>query len=98
MVQITDRDKPWMTPITKLALNQKWEAYRQKNWKLFSTMKIKAKREIEKAKRIWSQKLKEKPDGLWKLTNALNGKASNNGLDSLISQFQSPQHLAEEIA
>ena len=98
MVQITDRDKPWMTPITKLALNQKWEAYRQKNWKLFSTMKIKAKREIEKAKRIWSQNLKEKPDRLWKLTNALNDKASNNGLDSLISQFQSPQHLAEEIA
>jgi hypothetical protein len=98
VVQITDRDKPWMTPITKLALNQKWEAFRQKNWELFSKMKIKANTEIEKAKRIWSQKLKEKPDGLWKLTNALNGKASSNGLDSLISEFQSSQHLAEEIA
>ena len=98
MVQITNRDKPWMTPITKLALNKKWEAYRQRNWSQFAELKIKAKLEIEKAKRIWSQRLKEKPDGLWKLTNALNGKASKSGLDSLLSQYPSPQHLTEEIA
>lgn len=94
MVQITDRDMSWMTPITKLALNQKQEACRQKNCSLFAELKTQAKLEIKKAKRIWSQKLKEKPDGIWKLTNALNGKASSNSLDGRISQYQSPQHIA----
>ena len=97
-VRMTDHEKPWMTPITKLLLNQKWVAYRRKNWQKFAQLKVKCQAEIRKAKEIWAKKLKQQPDGLWRLTKELTGKAGGSELESLITQYDSPQALAETIA
>ena len=97
-VIMTNRDKQWMTPITKLVLDQKWEAYRRKDWKRFLFLKEKAKTEIRKAKSLWTLKMKQRPDGLWKLTRVLSGRALVNDMDGLLAQYPSPGHLAEAVA
>ena len=97
-VNMSKRDKKWMTPITKLIINQKWDAFRSKDWSRYSFLKIKVKVEIRKAKQKWTQKLKERPYGLWQLTKELSGKKCTDEMDSLISQYSSPRRLAETIA
>jgi hypothetical protein len=103
-VKMTSRDKDWMTPITKLIIQEKWEAYRHKDWKRFNYLKSKTKTEIRKAKYTrytgyaWSPKLKKSTDGLWKLAKEFGGKSATNEMDSLIANYPSPRHLAEAIA
>lgn len=98
LVKLSSHDKPWMTPVTKLLLEQKWMAFRSKDWQQFSQLKEKLKLEIRKAKQLWANKLKQRSDGLWKLTQQLSGKSTTNGLDGLVAQYSSPRHLAEVIA
>ena len=98
LVKMTSQDKQWMSPLTKLLLDQKWDAFRSNDWQRFAFLKQKVQIEIKKAKYIWAQKLKERPDGLWKLTKEITGKRCAGGMESLIAQYPSPWHLAEEIA
>ena len=96
-VTLTVNDKSWMTPLTKLIINQKWLAYRQKNWPLFNHLKKKAKKEIERAKAIWAERLKRSTNGLWKLVSAVSGGRIKSDLEKLLLNNQ-PQDLADQIA
>ena len=97
-VIISSRDKIWMTPLTKLIINEKWKAYREQNWRLFNHLKRKTKVEIMKAKTLWAQKIKRSTNGLWKLARHLSGKEIKAELHNLLSEFRSPVRLAEKIA
>lgn len=98
-VRLSSKDKSWMTPLTKLLINDKWAAYRSKNWESYKRLKAKVREEITKAKSIWAEKIKKSPHGLWKAAKSLSGKINNqHSLASLIAQYGSQQHLAEEIA
>ena len=98
LIKMTSQDKQWMSPLTKLLLDQKWESYRNSDWQRYSYLKQKTQLEIKKAKHLWAQKLKECPNGLWKLTKVLTGKTITGGMGSLIAQHSSPQVLTETIA
>jgi hypothetical protein len=91
-------DKSWMTPLTKMIINEKWQAYRTKNWEKFHHLKTKARKEIIKAKTMWAKKLKESTHGLWKMAKHLSGKQTKNEISNLITQFKTPTALAERIA
>ena len=97
-VYLTSKDKPWMTPVTKLLINDKWSAYRSKDWKRYSFLKVKVREEIVKAKATWTEKMKATPHGLWKAVRHLSGKNNRHELSNLITQHRSPLRLAEDIA
>ena len=97
-IKLTPRDACWMTPLTKSIVNEKWAAYRSRNWSHFNRLKAKALIEIRKAKTLWAQKLKQTPYGLWQLTAHLRGKNLKSNINSLISEDNSPQDLADTIA
>lgn len=97
-VIMTANDKSWMTPLTKTLINEKWTAYRTKDWQRFAYLKNKVKEEVKKAKSIWANKLKNSTNGLWRMTRKLSGKDCKNQLENLITQYRSPQNLAETIA
>ena len=63
-VHMTDRDKQWLTPLFKLLINDRWRAYRMKNWALYNHLKAKVKAEIVKAKRSWANKLQIRSYGI----------------------------------
>lgn len=97
-VYMTSKDKGWMTPVTKLLINEKWQAYRQKNWSKYNHLKTKVQTEITKAKDNWAQRLKQSNYGLWKLTKHLSGKADRSFNFVSITEASPPVNLAETIA
>ena len=97
-VYLSERDKCWMTPLTKKIINDKWRAYREKKWTRFNCLKEKAKKEILRAKAMWAEKQRGTPHGLWKITKYISGKENKSELQNLITLCSSPKALAEKIA
>ena len=60
-VYLTPRDKTWMTPLTKMLINDKWSAYRTGDWNRFNHLKYKVREEINKAKRLLVAKIERIP-------------------------------------
>ncbi len=81
----TRTDKDWITPRVKSVINDRWNAYRAKNWKLFRHLKEKAKREIIKAKKDWSAKLKSSSGSIWKFVKKESTKRNPSGLEALMT-------------
>ena len=91
-------DKTWITPVTKALINEKWLAYKQKNWAKFRHLRVKVRHEVRKAKEMWASKLKKSNYGLWKLTKYLSGKAGARGHGFVLSNTNSKEEMAEKIA
>ena len=98
IVHILPSDKSWMTPITKSLINDKWDAYRNKDWPRFNHLKEKVRTEVKKAKEIWSKRLRRSNYGLWQLTKHLSGKKLSKRTGILLSNTASPEQIAEDIA
>lgn len=86
-VTMTHTDKEWLTPLTKSLINKRWEAYRTKNWPQYNYLKQKVKDEIYKCKLIWTNKLKQQKNGLWKLfASVTKGKGNSDIFKNLIDE------------
>ena len=88
-VYTTASDRGWITPYVKSLINDRWRAYRSKDWPLYEHLKQKAKCEISKAKQRWSKKLKNSPSGIWRLVEAECCRRSPNGLEILVKEQES---------
>lgn len=97
-VRLSQRDKEWMTPLTKSLINARWNAYRNKDWEKYEHLKRKVKDEILKAKRITAEKLLETSTGLWKLTRSISGKMKRDEWSSLVNRHGSTQALSDAVA
>ena len=95
-VRCSAKDKPWITPIVKDLINQRWRAYRLKNYTLYNHLKAKVKKEIEHSKLIWFHKNRVKQP--WKVVNCLRGvDRSTNPLISLLNQFTTLRDAVNSI-
>jgi exonuclease III len=98
-VRMTDNDKEWLTPLTKLLIQERWNAYRSRDWEKFHHFKNKVKKEIFHAKLIWANKMKKSANGLWKLVK--NVRSLNQNKDPLskllLSEGDSVQNLLEKL-
>ena len=72
-VFITDSDAPWMTPLIKHLIDQRWNAYRCRNWAVYNSLKLKVKEEILRAKKNFFQKKMNNVKGLWAYVNMERG-------------------------
>ena len=90
-VYMSYRDKPWITPVIKKLINDRWNAYRRKHWPLYNHLKSKVKNEILKAKAAWSNKVIRKEGNIWSVVSELKGKRKNSTLQTL--DLQSPSFL-----
>lgn len=91
----TSRDKAWISPFVKTLINQRWAAYRARNFPLFNHLKVKVRHEIQKAKVAWVNKAKSK--NLWKAVNTALGKNSTDPMMSLYSQYPDAESAASAI-
>jgi len=94
VVVLKSNDVPWMNPILKSLILDRWAAYKSGDTSLYNHLKEKVKKEILKAKEKWGQKLQESKKNIWKIVN--NGK-KNRSLEPLIRNYKDPFLLAEEI-
>ena len=95
IVKMTAKDKPWITPLLKSLINERWRAYRAKNFNLFNHYKYKVREEIKKAKEVWLKK--SRSSNIWQIVKVINGKTCNNPMDHIYSQFSSVDEAANEI-
>ena len=91
-VNISLHDKEWMTPLTKMLIEDKWSAYRSRNWAKYNRLKTKVKAEVIKAKQIWADKLMNSTNGLWKLVK----QTSNQKLSDPALMLSSTCQLSED--
>ena len=76
-VTISSKDKPWITPLIKSMITNRWNAYRKKNWPVYNHLKDKVKLEIQKAKERWVHKKTLTVKGTWDMVRELSGKRGN---------------------
>lgn len=95
-VVMLSKEKGWMTPLIKSLVNDRWAAYRQKNWNLFAHLKSKVKKEILKAKKNWAMRQAETPRGLWRLVRSESRE--ENTIGKLVMQYGSISLLIQEIS
>ena len=92
-VSMTMYDKEWITPLIKVLINERWEAYRTKNWAAYNHLKKKVKFEIMKAKSSWAKSLQSGKHGVWRLVRHVSSKNRKPELSSLIKRFGSVEAL-----
>lgn len=95
MVTITSRDKPWITPLLKLLLNRRWDAFRRRDWTMYEHYKMKVKTGIIKAKNDWAMRHRHNVNGLWKVVKEVKGSSASNPFLHLRSTFASNHDLIE---
>jgi hypothetical protein len=96
LVAISKHDKEWMTPITKALIQDKWSAFRARNWPKYKHLKEKVKLEVQHAKQIWAEKLMKTTNGLWKLA-AKQYKNKTTDLSSLGSEEDLLKKISSEL-
>ena len=98
LVSFSTTDKPWMTPILKLLINKRWQAFRERNWTAYLHYKAKVKTEITKAKRIWSKKQSKTTRGLWNVVKTIRGSRHKDPWVKLVEEFGSLESLLERLS
>ena len=51
-ILITSTDAPWITPLIKFMIDERWKAFRSRNWSQYKVLKSKINEEIWRAKKI----------------------------------------------
>ena len=95
-VEISQSDKPWITPVLKLLINRRYEAYRKGNFQKYNHLKIKVKHAIITAKAAWAQRLKQKPHGIWKAMKSVSPKPAHSVI-SLYERFPTATDAADAL-
>ena len=95
-VFVSQKTKPWITPLTVHFVNKRWAAYRDQNFTLYAYYKEKVKKEIEKSKRIWSSRLNNSKS-LWQKVHSVNGTKSSNPLNNILNKFSSIHEAVNAI-
>ena len=87
-IPLSSRDKPWITPVLKNLIHERWTAFRVKNFPVYRHLKNKIKTEIRLAKRAWMRK-STKPRDWWNVVNEMRGTKTKCNLNSIVEKFPS---------
>jgi len=98
-VTLSSRDKPYVSPLIKSLINQRWSAYRCHNFPLYHHLSAKVKRLIFAEKVRWARKARRCPKDMWNVVNEVRGTKSSrqSAINCIINQFRSPLEAAQEI-
>jgi len=96
-VLTTTSDAPWMTPLIKFLIDERWKAYRAQNWALFNHLKTKVKTAISRAKLDFFTKKRVTAKGLWSFVNAERGCRVND-ISSLFENNPFPEDVLNQLS
>ncbi|MEL7309313.1 MAG: hypothetical protein AAGK05_16595 [Pseudomonadota bacterium] len=94
-VKFSSSDKPWITPLVKDLINKRWYAYRCCDFVAYNHFKVKVRREIQKAKLLWTKKMQDKD--IWKMVNNYLGRHCSSPIMSLLSKYDSTKEAVDAI-
>ena len=93
-VTMTSSDKPWITPLLKSLIDERWYAYRSKQFSRYNYLKMKVKKEIIRSKKEWITRSRNSKDW-WDVVSEIRGTKSKCNLLPIISNFRSKFEAAE---
>ena len=96
-VKMSTRDKPWITPLLKYLINQRWQAYRDRDFPKYNHFKNKVKSEILKAKTQWVEKETTTKKSIWSVVNEVTGRKCKTDLTTVVSRFETEQEACNSI-
>ena len=76
IVTMNSQDKPWMTPKLKLLINDRWLAYKRRDFGKYTHLKNKIKTEIVSAKKSWINKNSNNTKKFWNMINNIIGRSN----------------------
>lgn len=82
----SEKDKAWITPLTKHLIHERWKAFRSNNLPLYQHYKDKVKKEINTAKLLWANKMKSKKS-IWDVYKEFSGTNIKAKLHPLIDSI-----------
>ena len=97
LVYFSTKDKPWVTPVLKLLINKRWDAFRQKKWALYKHFKAKVVVELKKAKLAWRRKNSDSPRGMWRVVNSIRGALQKDPWHALLAQHGGMDGLLDAL-
>jgi hypothetical protein len=96
-VYMTNCEPPWFTPLLKLLINQRWEAFRQGNFIRYNYLKIKVKNMIDRAKISCASRSSKSTNSLWRTTHSILGTNSSDPLQTLFTQYSDCHTAANNV-
>lgn len=97
IVTFSSNDKPWITPVLKSLINQRWHAYRTRNFPLYNVLKTKVKTEILRAKQKWANKSYSSSKSLWNVASEVRGTKTRTDLGPIVDSFSNISQAANHI-
>ena len=85
-IVMSERDPPWFSPLLKHLINQRWIAYRNKNFVVYHNLKVRIKNLIAESKSNWAKSCTHSVKNLWNVVNNVTGHKSNC-FPSFLSDF-----------
>ena len=96
LVPTSVRDKPWITPLIKNLIHERWAAYRTRNFVKYRKLADLVKNNIVKAKLSWANRASNASD-LWSKVHSVLGTNNVNPLSNLYCNSASPSCLVNSI-
>lgn len=99
-VEMSSRDKAWMTPILKNLINLRYSAFRSGNMHLYEHYRDKVKLEISKAKHAWVMRSSRNSNSIWSIVREMCDLKSKPSVlfEAMIKGHETPTHAAEAFA
>lgn len=99
-VEMSSRDKAWMTPILKNMINLRYDAFRSGNMLLYEHFKDKVRSEISKAKHSWVNKCTMDNKSIWTIVREMCDLKPKSSIlfEAMIKGHDSPNCAAEAFA
>jgi len=95
-VYTTNTDKKWLSALCKHLINERWKAFRAKNFDLYRHYKKKVQEEIKTAKSTWCESLKNRGNGIWNLVKK-NTPKKHIDIECLRNADESLQSFCERV-
>jgi len=95
-VKMKSNDKPWINPFIKSLINDRWKAYKNRNFAVFNHLKNKIKIKIIESKKLWAENIILKSKNPWKILKEDTSETKSN-ISKIIDQFDSPNEAVNEI-
>lgn len=98
-VLMTENDKPYITPVIKLLINSRWQAYRCGDFARYRHLSAKVKDMIKIEKLRWARRACRGSKHLWQVVNDVRGTKSSRSteIQSVLNHFVSHEEAVESI-
>src|SRR5271156_4614364 len=97
LIKQTSSDKPWLNAVIKSLINDRWNAYKSKQFAIYRSLSSKIKRLIISAKNDWSRRISNNTHNPWNVVNRSFGIKKKSDISLLLNTFPNKLSGVNEI-